>query len=250
MDTATSKATVDKSKDDDMDLGGDVDNADADGDDDDVDDDDDTVDMAELMKALHKSSSGPPATVAVPKRARFSKGSNLRRHKASMPGLEVRQDLDDSDDDDDDADADVSEEEDDDVPPLSGLAKGTKPRMSVEQANANLSKANNYNWYENGVLKLTDLGKTFKTKKRRIFHAARVPDKFSSSTPGHDKKSAADIIIKNMPYGYKQLFPDKHWLKDRKIEDFLEIGLELFEEKEAWTKQPQPLQDRLFATRC
>ena len=66
MDIAIAKATVDKRKDDNMDLGGDVDNADADGDDDD-DDDDDSVDTAELMRALNKSSSGLPDMVAVPK---------------------------------------------------------------------------------------------------------------------------------------------------------------------------------------
>ena len=156
------------------------------------------------------------------------------RRPASMPGLVARKDVDDSDDDHDNDDADDDDEENN-VPLISGLAKGTKLRMTVEQTNANLSKANNYNWYENGVLKLTDLGKIYKPKKRHVFLAARVPDKFSLSIPGHDKKSASDVVTKNVPYGYEQLFPDKHWLTDGKIEDFLEIGLELFAEKDAWT---------------
>ena len=62
-----------------------------------------------------------------------------------MPGLEVRHDADDSDDsddsDDDDDDGDEDGDEDDVLPAPSGLTKGTKPRMSVDQANANLSKA-------------------------------------------------------------------------------------------------------------
>ena len=57
-----------------------------------------------------------------------------------MPGLAVRHDDDDSDDDDDDND-DENQDEDGVLPPPSGLTKGTKPRMSVDQANANLSKA-------------------------------------------------------------------------------------------------------------
>ena len=62
-----------------------------------------------------------------------------------------------------------------------------------------------------------------------------MPDKFSSTTPGHDKKSVSDIVTKNVSYGYEMAFPDEHWLMDGKFPDFFDIGFRVFAEKEDWT---------------
>ena len=91
-------ATDAERKDGNMDLREDDDNADVEG----ATDDDDSVDTADLTKALHKSSSGPPALVAVPTVLPTSKESILRKHGTMRQKTPM---------------------------PPSCLAKGTKPRI-------------------------------------------------------------------------------------------------------------------------
>jgi len=124
-----------------LDLDGNEDDQDAEGDDDDASDA--SEDTAAMLKALQAGTPKPPVIVTVP-----HKESILRKSSATRTGAPSHADKDRDDDDEEDED----EDEDDALPPPSGLTKGAKPRMSVEQANANLSKATrqatNYNWHE------------------------------------------------------------------------------------------------------